>query len=283
MPNGMRANAPHVVIGLCVMALGVALVLDRLGLIRAEQVLQFWPLGLVLLGGSMVLQALRGAPDASKGSAPIGAAIWLVLLGLFLTHTFERRGSAAPDDGGRVKLFSIMGGDRRVIDSAFHGADLTAVMGGVKLDLTNAQVAPGEPVVIDVFALMGGAEVYVPEDWTVDLQAMSILGGTEDKRRTAAARAAEERRGRREREREDDPEPAPPPPPPAAPPPVESVKPDLERPDSGAPVGPRPRVVLRGFVMMGGLVIKSPESPVRVVAPGIGRNLHMRRPASRDL
>jgi hypothetical protein len=280
MPNGMRANAPHVVIGLCVMALGVALVLDRLGLIRAEQVLQFWPLGLVLLGASMVLQALRGAPDASKGSAPIGAAIWLVLLGLFLTHTFERRGSAAPDEGGRVKLFSIMGGDRRVIDSAFHGADLTAVMGGVKLDLTNAQVTPGEPVVIDVFALMGGAEVYVPEDWTVDLQAISILGGTEDKRRTA--QAAEGRRGRRERDDDRD-EPAPPPAPPAAPLPIEPVKPDLERPDSGAPGGSRPRVVLRGFVMMGGLVIKSSENQVRVVAPGIGRNLNVRRPAWRNL
>jgi hypothetical protein len=280
MPNGMRANAPHVVIGLCVMALGVALVLDRLGLIRAEQVLQFWPLGLVLLGASMVLQALRGAPDASKGNAPIGAAIWLVLLGLFLTHTFERRGSAAPDEGGRVKLFSIMGGDRRVIDSAFHGADLTAVMGGVKLDLTNAQVTPGEPVVIDVFALMGGAEVYVPEDWTVDLQAISILGGTEDKRRTA--QAAEGRRGRRERDDDRD-EPAPPPAPPAAPLPIEPVKPDLERPDSGAPGGARPRVVLRGFVMMGGLVIKSSENQVRVVAPGIGRNLNVRRPAWRNL
>jgi hypothetical protein len=271
MPTGVRANAPHLVIGLCVMGLGVALVLDRLGVVPAEQILRYWPVGLILFGASIMWQAIVAAPDGTvngrRQNIPIGPAIWLVLLGLFFTHAFERHSSAERNDNSEnIKVFALMSGDQRTNTSAsFHGAEMTALMGGARLDLRGATLAPGESAVIDVFAMMGGATLMVPKGWAVDMQATSILGGIKDER--ANANGSDERR-RPGRPRRPDDEAVPPVPPVPAPPPTPNAAPPdrpaqgqadspLEKADTGAPPGNAPRLVVRGFVMMGGLVIKS--------------------------
>ena len=42
-------------------------------------------------------------------------------------------------------------------------------------------------VVLDLFAFWGGAKIRVPEDWTISLQGIPILGGFEDKTHTSVA------------------------------------------------------------------------------------------------
>ena len=90
---------------------------------------------------------------------------------------------------------------------------MTAIMGGCHLDLRQATIPPGNEAIIDVFAVMGGHEIWVPGDWTVVSQVMPIMGSVDDKRLPA-----------------------------------------VERATTGEG---RPRLVLRGFVVMGGLVIKN--------------------------
>jgi hypothetical protein len=51
-----------------------------------------------------------------------------------------------------------------------------AVMGGVELDLTDARFAAPH-VTIQVFALMGGVEITVPPDVTVDVRGFAFMGG----------------------------------------------------------------------------------------------------------
>ena len=56
---------------------------------------------------------------------------------------------------------------------------LTAVMGGVEIDMRHCTATGGESV-IDVFAMWGGISIRVPHDWQVVSEANAVLGGVED-------------------------------------------------------------------------------------------------------
>ncbi len=57
---------------------------------------------------------------------------------------------------------------------------IVAVMGGVDLDFTNAQMAPGLTE-IKIFAMMGGVEIIVPSGINVDAHGFAFLGGFDDR------------------------------------------------------------------------------------------------------
>jgi hypothetical protein len=109
--------------------------------------------------------------------------------------------------------------------------------------------------VIDMVAVMGGVDLLLPRDWTVDVQAVPILGGVEDKRFEAVRW-----RGRRGRDwLRTDPQGAAPPDA-TAPPAPDAAQPDASRGDAApgdAGSSVKPRLVVRGFIMMGGLNIES--------------------------
>ncbi|MEN8239344.1 MAG: LiaF domain-containing protein [Actinomycetota bacterium] len=51
----------------------------------------------------------------------------------------------------------------------------TAFMGGIELDLLDANVAPGSILVLR--AVMGGIDVVVPDEWRVEVMGRSVMGG----------------------------------------------------------------------------------------------------------
>jgi predicted membrane protein len=72
------------------------------------------------------------------------------------------------------------GKQRKVTSAAFRRGDLTAVMGGIELDLRAAGTANGEAV-IDLFVMWGGIEIWVPPDWSVSNEVGVLMAGSEDK------------------------------------------------------------------------------------------------------
>jgi predicted membrane protein len=87
-----------------------------------------------------------------------------------------------------------MSGIGRTSDAAdFRGADLFALMGGCKLDLRQATIA-GNEAVIDVFVMMGGIELRVPETWSIDARVLPLMGGISDERRPSAPAGTETQR-----------------------------------------------------------------------------------------
>jgi hypothetical protein len=181
--RGFKLTA-QALFGLLVMAFGLLLTADNLGWLDARRVLIYWPLGIVAVGLVKVVQASGTSGRLAGGLlTAVGLLLtaqetlgwnvsvedwWplaLIALGVFiLTRSADRSRPdtppATPD--AQVSEFAFWSGKvRRTASAAFQRADLTAVMGGVDLDLRGATAAPGGAV-IDVFAMWGGIEIWVP-------------------------------------------------------------------------------------------------------------------------
>lgn len=169
----------------------------------------YWPVFLVAFGVFLVFRSLGskgGAEDytnvgtpvdshtsgSSFGSTPAGAG---PSMGASSSSSSSYPGAsagaytsaaagAAPNYAGgdeTVNAFAFMGGVRRnIVSPAFRRGNLTAVMGGVVLDLRQSQATTGETVV-EVFAMWGGIEVKVPPDWQVVNEVVPIMGGVDDR------------------------------------------------------------------------------------------------------
>jgi hypothetical protein len=80
----------------------------------------------------------------------------------------------------KLSLFAFMAGViRKVRNAPFYGGNLTAVMGGIELDLRQAHLP--EDAVIELFAFWGGIEIWVPREWNVVNQGFALMGSIEDK------------------------------------------------------------------------------------------------------
>jgi hypothetical protein len=246
--NQRVISLPSVVLGLCLMFVGTALALDRLHIVEAAQVLRLWPVGLILLGASLVLQAVRGGASDPAGGTTVhagfhgGHLLGMLVLAAIVAQAVTNRDWFLGVPEQHLNLVGVLRGDERSSNSSrFRGAHMTSVMGKCVLDLRQARVAPGEAMEIDVFALMGGAVVQVPADWTVDVRAASIMSGVRD-RRSDRGRFFGLWRGRdRRRQAEADDSTG------------DSASP-AERRDSRSSA---PRLVIRGAVIMGGLIVES--------------------------
>lgn len=223
---------PNLVAGLCVTAVGTALVLDQLRLIDARQAFRFWPVAVILFGASMVIESLRGgdALDGRKRHSGPGFFVIAFLI-IVVSQTLQRGRPPMQADGNEtMNLMAVMAVDQRAVTGTrLRHAEMTSIMGQCRLDLRSAVLAPGEEAVVDVFTLMGGGVITAPEGWTVDVQTVSIMGGVNNRRpRPENAEVPVEQ-----------------------PPPADGA---VERAASSGPAPPR--VIVRGFIMMGGLSIR---------------------------
>ena len=200
---------PQVMLGIIIVIVGLLVTLDNLGVLYARDYVRYWPVLIMAYGVAHLVQP-RGSYGRFGGVVwlLIGSALlidslaflnlrladlWpllLVLFGLFvIMRSWAPRTLHAPvsnldrlaasDDV--VSMFAVASGVRRTIVSQdFKGGDLTAIMGGCELDLRQASISTGTAVV-SVFALWGGVDLKVPQDWTVIVKGLPILGGFDDK------------------------------------------------------------------------------------------------------
>lgn len=236
---------PNLVVGLTIMAVGVVLLLDTLGIRQAGSFMQYWPGLIVLFGASLVAQAFRPvdptAPKRHQGGVP---CFFLFLLGVAMVWTFGLPGVIDTQASGRrATATGVMGRAETNVPSDVRNARVAAVMGRSTLDLRQVNLAPGEQMIVDVFVTMGRATVRVPDHWVVDASALPVMGSVDEDRFTPlsdeiAAEAEAGGDGKGDASAGKQPAPA-----------------DVKPPQP--PAGPAPRLRLRGFVMMGKVEVTS--------------------------
>jgi hypothetical protein len=209
----------RLVVGLTVIALGIIYLAGNLDIIDTRAPLRyFWPAVFTALGVAMLI-----APRAGLDGKPVGVAdrrwgfVWLFvgfwlfayqfhwidfgfwdvafpLLLLFIGGRLVQRAMNPPSgEGGEPsaaekshRAFAFLSGaEVRTFTQPIRNAEAVAIMSGIKLDLTSAQIE-GDRATLDVTAIMGGIEIYAPSDWNIVSDVMPILGAFVDKRRPTA-------------------------------------------------------------------------------------------------
>lgn len=188
---------------------GIAFLLDHLGIISIGNPFRFWPSAIILVGllnfishrrswGALLMFAGVILQLNELGITHFGwGQLWpmlLIALGIFVFWgSIEWRNkpasssSTSSDGDPRTTLNEavVFGGlERRMTSQDFQGGDVTAIFGGVELDMTEANMQAKEAT-LAITAIFGGVEIRVPPNWQVAFRGAPIFGGIEDKTRTA--------------------------------------------------------------------------------------------------
>ena len=143
--------------GMLVIVVGTYFILPLTGMIQPIEIEKMWPALLILLG----VLILFGSGFKKKNKKNITSMKTSVNEELF-------------------EITTIMGGDSRQLSSYdFKGGKITAIMGGVELDMTNCYLSK-EGCIIDLSVIMGGISLKISREWNIKSEITPIMSGIED-------------------------------------------------------------------------------------------------------
>lgn len=187
-------------VGAVIVILGVLLLLDTTNVYDTGPLFRYTPVLFILVGVyAMVVSNFRNLIGPLALILVAGAVqlvtldvvewedlnvLWPLLIVLFglalLTGRFRR--TPAATERSFVDAFALFGAnEQRAVGADFEGASLTALFGGVTLDLRDVDPTD-QPIEVSVLAMFGGVDLVVPRNWNVDLDVLPVLGGASDER-----------------------------------------------------------------------------------------------------
>jgi predicted membrane protein len=195
------STSVKLVVGLFFAAAGLLMTADNLGLADTDAFFRYWPgvlivIGLIKVAGPSsrpfgVFALVLGAVLLALTTGMLRVAffdLWpLLLIGAGVVLVLQAFGVRTPKLADGSTVWGILSNQQLVVTSSdFTSARAISFMGGSKIDLTGAQIRSG-PAVIDVFVLMGGVELYVPDGWYVRTEAIPFMAGIEMNTRSRVA------------------------------------------------------------------------------------------------
>jgi predicted membrane protein len=201
-------------IGVVLVLAGLFLVIRNTGFFPEfiDNVIFSWPMLLIAIGFVMTL----GASEKSAGVIVMAVggffmiplvfretfhmynmfwpSIFIIIGVVFIVsrrrgwNAVSSKGIVGDDYVDYVNVFS--GGERQIVSQNFKGGKISAVFGGIELDLTKANLAPGASE-LEIACVFGGATIIVPDDWYVTIQVTPVLGGFSDSRKLNPGRTVD--------------------------------------------------------------------------------------------
>lgn len=147
--------------GIIVMAVGGFFMIPLLFRETFHMYNMFWPSIFIIVGIIFIV-------TRKKGPSPV-----------------KSKGMIGDDVIDYVNIFS--GGERQIVSQNFKGGKISAVFGGIELDLTKAKLSPGRND-LEIACIFGGATIIVPESWYITIEVTPILGGFSDSRKLSLGR-----------------------------------------------------------------------------------------------
>lgn len=206
----MKKSNPQqrVLLGAFILIIGVFSLVDNLNIFDTRNLLQFWPMIFIVIGGLKIAQANNSSGYLIGGSLVFAGIlmtlnhlglidfslhdfwpVFLIIGGLIVifkdrmvpaTNALGGEGVASSGSDTKIDVVAVMSGNQGKNSSPdFRGGEITAIMGGVELDLRGASIQT--EAVVNVFAVWGGIVLKVPNDWTVINNGIAIMAGIEDK------------------------------------------------------------------------------------------------------
>ncbi|HEX7879629.1 MAG TPA: LiaF domain-containing protein, partial [Candidatus Eisenbacteria bacterium] len=197
----------QLIIGGTILFVGFLWTLDAMDILDTEEIIQYWPLGLVLLGALKLFGiGMRRSLVGGLFLTIIGVLIignetgalylsmrlfWPIVImalgAVLVARSFGwmggRIGAVGPGEGSTAVMGGVL---HREPAQLFQGGSLTAIMGGVDYDLSQATGIEPDAAV-DVFAFWGGIDMAVPPNWRIDMRVTALLGGITDSRSPSPA------------------------------------------------------------------------------------------------
>lgn len=96
---------------------------------------------------------------------------------------YEAFEGSAPSTDRRdyIEATAVFGGVKKnILSKNFKGGEITSVMGGSEIDLTQADFTG--TITIEVTTVFGGSKLVVPASWDVQNDISAVFGGVDDKR-----------------------------------------------------------------------------------------------------
>jgi len=202
------------IIGVILVLVGLFLVMRNTGIFPdfIDHIVFSWPMLLVAIGLVMTL----GASEKTSGVIVMAVGgfflipmifretfhaynmFWpsiFIIIGVIFIVTKRRGWNSVTSKGvvgdeyvDYVNIFS--GGERQIVSENFRGGKISAVFGGMELDLTKAKLAPGRNE-LEIACVFGGATLIVPDDWNISVEVTPVLGGFNDSRKLIPGRTVD--------------------------------------------------------------------------------------------
>ena len=209
-----RLTNNRVIIGAILVLAGLFLVIRNTGFFPdfIDHVIFSWPMLLVAIGlimtlgatektAGIIIMAVGGffmIPLIFRETFQMYNMFWpsiFIIIGIIFIVTRRKgwnavssKGMASDDVIDYVAIFS--GSERQVVSQNFKGGKISAVFGGIDLDLTKARLSPGSNE-LEIACIFGGTTIIVPDNWSVKIEVTPVLGGFNDSRKLIPGRTVD--------------------------------------------------------------------------------------------
>ncbi len=166
-----------VISSIALIGVGLVLTAQNLGYVTLHW-RDWWPMLLIIWGAAMLFRGGRWREGRLQRRKMRRAARWQRRYGT--GSAMLQDGSPVVDNNDRVIVSATL--SNSVISNAsqdFQGGELSAVLGGIELDLRDAAIRSEAVMLVKV--VMGGIELKVPRTWAVTVRAEHVMAGVDDR------------------------------------------------------------------------------------------------------